>query len=191
MSTALFCRMQCSMTWTTHMMTSHSARWHHGHVIITWFMSVNECRAQWRVPALIHTPETNWALVKWINAGLSLGKVDRCGLSLGKVDRCGLKWIHVDCGSYAAQLQDAVEVALVFLHLLPEADGLFHLLRVHVFGPPPLDVVYPTALRLKALRVHLQTQTPSVLLVDALSLKTNISVHIRKDSGESRLPVWI
>lgn len=62
-------------------------------------------------------------------------------------------------GSYAAQLQDAVDVALVLLHLLPEADGLFHLLGVHVFGPPPLHVVDPTALRLKALRVHLQTQT--------------------------------
>lgn len=110
----------------------------------------------------------------------------RCGLSSGKVGQCGLKWIHVDCGSYAAQLQDAVDVALVFLHLLPEADGLFHLLGVHVFGPPPLHVVYATALRLKALRVHLQTQTPSVLQVDSLSLKSNISEKIQPtESGLS------
>lgn len=62
----------------------------------------------------------------------------------------------VDCGSYVAQVQDAVDVALVFFHLLSEADGLFHLLRVDVFRPPPLHVVYPTALRLEVCRVHLQ-----------------------------------
>lgn len=58
-------------------------------------------------------------------------------------------------GSYVAQVQDAVYVALVFLHLLPEADGLFHLLRVDIFGPTPLNMVYPTAFRLEAHGVHL------------------------------------
>lgn len=77
---------------------------------------------------------------------------------------------EVDCGSYAAQLQDAVRVALVLLHLLPEADGLFHLVGVHIFGPPPLHVVDPTAFGLEALRVHLDIENVSGHTASSLDL---------------------
>lgn len=61
------------------------------------------------------------------------------------------------CDSYAAQLQDAVHIALILLHLLPKANGLLHFTRVHVFGPSPLHVIDPTADRLESLCVHLDT----------------------------------
>lgn len=64
-------------------------------------------------------------------------------------------------GSYAAKLQDAVDVALVFFHLLPKADGLLQLVGVDVFGPSALHVVCPTAVGLKVLHVYLETTSSS------------------------------
>lgn len=67
----------------------------------------------------------------------------------------------VDCcdsfETYAAQLQNTVDEALVLFHLLSYTDRLFHLSRIDVFGPSPLRVVYSTACGLKALCVHLKT----------------------------------
>lgn len=40
-------------------------------------------------------------------------------------------------GSYSAQLQNTVDVALVLFHLIPEKACLFLLSRVDVLGPPP------------------------------------------------------
>lgn len=57
-----------------------------------------------------------------------------------------------------AQLHDGIDVVLVFLHFLPEADGLLQLLGVHILGPAPLDVINPTALHLKPLRVGLNRE---------------------------------
>lgn len=54
-----------------------------------------------------------------------------------------------------AQLHDGIDVILIFLHFLPEADGLFQLQGVHILGPAPLNMVNPAALRLKPLRVGL------------------------------------
>ena len=58
--------------------------------------------------------------------------------------------------TYTAQLENGVAVVLIFLHFLPEANGLLHLVGVDVFGPPPLHMVHPTGHRLIAVRVHLE-----------------------------------
>lgn len=74
-------------------------------------------------------------------------------------------------GSYAAQLKDAVDVALVFFYLLPKADGLLHLVGVDVFGPPALHMVCPTADGLKVLHVYLETTSSSSVSPDPSQAK--------------------
>ena len=58
--------------------------------------------------------------------------------------------------TYTAQLENGVAVVFIFLHFLPEANGLLHLVRIDVFGPAPLNMVYPAGHRLIAVRVHLE-----------------------------------
>lgn len=52
-------------------------------------------------------------------------------------------------------MHDGVDVVFVFLHFLPEADGLFHLLRVDVFRPAALYVVDAAGFHLHPLGVDL------------------------------------
>lgn len=68
------------------------------------------------------------------------------------------RWTAVDSfGSYSAQLQNTVDVALVLFHLIPEKACLFLVSRVDVLGPPPLHLVYSTASCLVKFCVHLKT----------------------------------
>lgn len=70
-----------------------------------------------------------------------------------------------------AQLHDSVDVVLVLLHFLPEADGLLQLLGVHILGPAPLDMVNPAVLHLKPLGVGLNRTTGEKTFVYRLSIQ--------------------
>lgn len=62
--------------------------------------------------------------------------------------------------THQAKLHDGIDIVLILLHFLPEANCLLQLQGVHVLGPAPLHVVNTPALHLEPLCVGLNTARP-------------------------------